>query len=82
MKRLGRPRKIESAKKWLLWALSDGPKCSTAILIVGEYEGFSKSTLDRAKKKLGIVSRCFRVNGHVKYYKWALPGSQQSSFAG
>lgn len=58
------------AIEWLKEALSDGPIESSSILKAGKDQGYSKSTLHRAKNRLGIKST--KV-GFAKGWGWYLP---------
>ena len=63
------PQELDAATKWLQEFLSDGKRQSTEIFEVAkESEGISKSTLDRAKKELGIKPK--QADG--KWW-WELP---------
>ena len=46
----------EVAKDYLLEALAGGPKAATALKSQGEARAISASTLDRARKELGIIT--------------------------
>lgn len=46
----------EVAKEYLLEALAGGPKAATALKTQGEARTISASTLDRARKELGIIT--------------------------
>lgn len=62
----------QEAARWLMVFLSDGPKDATEIFKEGKRLGFSDSTLNRAKKKAGILSdkRAFSGNNS---WAWRLP---------
>jgi hypothetical protein len=63
------PQELESAEKWLQDFLSTGKKLSTEVFEVAkEAEGFSKSTIDRAKKELGIKPK--QID---RQWWWVLP---------
>ena len=68
------PRPHEVAEEFLLTALKDGPVASTEIVSLAEAQGISKSTLDRAKQKLGVMSY-----QHEKHWYWKLPSSSPDS---
>jgi len=63
---------LAEAKEWLLDCLLDGPKPHKAILKAATNEGHSKTTLKRAKKALGVVSRKSSLNGG---WEWFYPGA-------
>lgn len=56
------------AKQFLLDALSDGPKAATLLKSQGEARAISASTLDRARKELGIITA-----KQGKIWNWSLP---------
>jgi hypothetical protein len=58
----------EVAKRFLLDALADGPKAATALKSQGEGRAISASTLDRARKELGIATV-----KKGKIWFWSLP---------
>lgn len=58
----------EMAKEYLLQALADGPKAATALKSQGESRAISVSTIDRARKELGIVTA-----KQGKVWFWSLP---------
>jgi hypothetical protein len=68
----GRPR--SEAREWLRSFLADGPKPATEVEREARQAGFSESTLDRAKKELGIKS-CRQGTIWV----WKLPDPCQPS---
>lgn len=60
------------ARDWLEIILADGPVKASKVLSMGEKEGFSKRTLDRAKAELGVESEKsgLGINGE---WRWGLP---------
>ena len=58
----------EVAKQFLLDALADGPKPATKLKSQGEARAISASTIDRARKDLGIISA-----KEGKIWFWSLP---------
>ena len=58
----------EVAKEYLLEALAGGPKSATALKSQGEARTISASTLDRARKELGIITA-----KQGKIWFWSLP---------
>ena len=58
----------EIAKDYLSEALADGPKAATALKSQGEARAISASTLDRARKELGIITA-----KKGKIWFWSLP---------
>ena len=58
----------EVAKEYLLEALASGPKAATALKSQGEARTISASTLDRARKELGIITA-----KQGKIWFWSLP---------
>ena len=71
----GRPSKQEPVKEWLESFLSEGPVKSDLILSEGKALGFSESTLNRVKKKMGIMAIPIRKPGasNPEYWEWRLP---------
>lgn len=58
----------EVAKEYLLEALADGPKAAAVLKSQGEARAISASTLDRARKELGIITA-----KQGKIWNWSLP---------
>lgn len=58
----------EVAKEYLLEALAGGPKAAAELKSQGEARAISASTLDRARKELGIISA-----KQGKIWTWSLP---------
>lgn len=58
----------EVAKQFLLEALADGPKAASALKSQGEARAISASTLDRARKELGVSTA-----KEGKIWFWSLP---------
>lgn len=58
----------EVAKDYLLDALANGPKAAAELKSQGEARAISASTLDRARKELGIVTA-----KQGKIWFWSLP---------
>lgn len=58
----------EVAKEYLLEALAVGPKAATALKSQGEARAISASTIDRARKELGIITA-----KQGKIWFWSLP---------
>lgn len=58
----------EIAKDYLLDALADGPKAASILKSQGEARAISASTLDRARKELGITTA-----KEGKIWFWSLP---------
>ena len=58
----------EVAKQFLLDALADGSKAATVLKSQGEARAISASTLDRARKELGIITA-----KKGKIWFWSLP---------
>jgi hypothetical protein len=58
----------EVAKQFLLHALADGPKAATALKSQAEARAISASTLDRARKELGVITA-----KKGKIWFWSLP---------
>jgi hypothetical protein len=57
LRKIGRPRKIEQAKTWLIRHLRRAPKFADAVIIAGRQEkGFGEGTLRAAKIELGYLS--------------------------
>ena len=70
----GRPRKQTEASEWLESFLSDGGLDSKLIIEEGEHLGYSKRTLERAKKSLGILG--IPIKNHtakIVRWEWRLP---------
>lgn len=58
----------EVAKEYLLEALAGGPKAAAVLKSQGEARAISASTLDRARKELGIITA-----KQGKIWNWSLP---------
>lgn len=71
----GRPRKLEDAKKWLYNILKRMDCPSKIVFKEGKIRGFSKTTLKRAKRELGVKSIFvgFFSNPAENYWYWFLP---------
>jgi hypothetical protein len=63
---------LAEAKEWLLDKLLDGPKPQREIFKAATIEGHSKTTLKRAKKSLGVVSR---KSGLKDGWEWFCPSA-------
>lgn len=66
----GRPKKQTEAENWLESFLSDGPVNSKLVEAEGKEQGYSKSTLERVKKTMGILSIPIRNKSNMKIIKW------------
>ena len=68
---------IGSALGFLMKELQGGPVRATVIQARAHAEGINKRTLDRAKKRVGVVSvRERRSNGTTGVWTWELPSSE------
>ena len=69
------------ARQWLTDFLTDGPKPAQEVFQKGEKEGFSESTLKRAKKDIGVkpVKRGYGKEGQ---WCWKLSKEDQHSSKG
>lgn len=77
------PGELERACAFLEDSLRDGPVSAVEMAAQAKDVGIAKSTLNRAKKKVGIRSRKVTDSGRVAQWNWSLPGSKQiSSFNG
>ncbi len=61
-------KEIDSAKEFLKHLLTDSPLYSTQVYELCEDHGYSKATVRRAKKSLGIISH--RAEGIAENGKW------------
>lgn len=70
----GRPKKQTDASEWLESFLSEGPVDSKLIFEEGDALGYSKRTLERVKKSMGIDGIPIRdtINGTVLRWEWRL----------
>ena len=67
-----RSSKLDEAMRWLHDLLKDGqPKVQAEIIGLASAEGISRSTLDRAKKELGVKSE--KMPGGSSPWAWVLP---------
>jgi hypothetical protein len=67
-----RTSKLDEAIRWLQDLLEDGqPKEQAEILRLALAEDISRSTLDRAKKELGVRSE--KMPGGSSPWTWVLP---------
>ncbi|MEN6560952.1 MAG: AAA family ATPase [Acidobacteriota bacterium] len=67
-----RASKLDEAMRWLHDLLEDGqPKAQAEIIDLASAEGISRSTIDRAKKKLGVKSE--KMPGGSSPWAWVLP---------
>lgn len=73
----GRPKKQTDASEWLESFLSEGPVDSKLIFEEGQYLNYSRSTLNRVKKSMGIMAIPIRheINGEVIRWEWRLQSS-------
>lgn len=73
----GRPKKQIDASEWLESFLSEGPIDSKSIYEEGEFLGYSRSTLNRVKKSIGIMTIPIRnnINTAVLHWEWRLKSS-------
>ncbi len=60
--------------EWLLAALADGPRPAAELQDKAKAAGYSKRTLKRAKKRLGVVVRRVTQGGH-SYWQWSESGA-------
>jgi len=68
-----RPSKLDEAMRWLKDLLKDGtPMECTEIIRLAALEGISRTTLDRAKKELGVLSDKLRGDA-TSPWAWVLP---------
>jgi len=70
---------------FLLEILTDGPMAQIDISNLAEAEGHSHSTLQKAKKKLGVESKQIHKDGKISAWEWSLPakpGSLSSDMEG
>ena len=74
---VGRPKKQTDASEWLESFLSEGPVDSKLIFEEGEALSYSKRTLERVKKSMGILAIPIRttVNDKVLRWEWRLQSS-------
>ena len=66
-------RTLKQAKEFLSDLLADGPVAATEGEEAAEKEGFSKITLKRARKALGVKSE---KGGFDEGWIWSLPGCE------
>lgn len=66
----GRPKKQSDASEWLESFLSEGPVDSKMIYEEGQFLGFSKRTLERVKKSMGIMAIPIRNDDDLKVIRW------------
>ncbi len=73
----GRPKKQTDASEWLESFLSEGPVDSKLIYEEGQELGYSRSTLNRVKKSMGIMAIPIRndINTAVLRWEWRLKSS-------
>jgi hypothetical protein len=65
----------EAAADWLREQLANGPRAAKAILEDGKADGFSRSTLYRAFKVVGAMSK---IGGFPACAHWSIPGCLSS----
>lgn len=53
--------------------LADGPKSAKEVHAQADEDGVSKSTLNLAKKKMGIKPTQFYKDGKIAGWQWSLP---------
>jgi putative DNA primase/helicase len=63
---------MNDACQWLQSTLADGRVRSAEVFTMGKQESFSERTLQRAKKKLGVLSEKEGI-GNVAIWYWRLP---------
>ncbi len=66
----GRPKKQIDAAEWLEEFLSEGPVNSKLIEDEGKILGYSKSTLERIKSKMGIMAIPIREKNSITIIRW------------
>jgi archaellum biogenesis ATPase FlaH len=71
-------RPIEMATDFLQRLLSDGPRKAVEAIKAAEAEGIASSTLNRAKKILGVASKQI-TRGDGRHWVWTLPDSQSNN---
>jgi len=65
--------KVAIAEVFLKEFLSDGPVPAHSVYSIGLENGFFKSTIRRAKKKIGIITKKEGCFGDQGYWTWELP---------
>ena len=70
----GRCARGSPADDWLRSALASGPRKAAELVAEGEAAGFPSRTLERAKKRLGVVSEQVRRGDRSEWY-WADPSA-------
>ena len=63
-----------TAVEWLKAALAEGPRRTAELLAEGKATGFASRTLERAKKRLGVVAEQVRCGDRNAWY-WADPAA-------
>ncbi len=66
---------VGNAKDWLLGVLASGPVAASAVYARAEEEEISNSTLDRAKRMLGVTSVRVGGVGSDGHWMWKLPNA-------
>jgi hypothetical protein len=64
---------MQDAMTFLLEVLADGPVAKSQISKLAEKKGHSQSTLNKAKKKLGVKSTQNYDEGKIVGWEWGLP---------
>jgi hypothetical protein len=67
------PLEREDAKSWLQKMLRGGPQRTTRVFKEGKENGYSESTLKRAKAELGVEANRRGGLGSKGYWEWSLP---------
>lgn len=66
----GRPKKQTDASEWLESFLSEGPVDAKMVYEEGQALGYSKRTLERVKKSMGIMVIPIRNDNDLKVIRW------------
>jgi hypothetical protein len=61
-----------TADEWLLAALADGPRPARQLQEEARAAGYCARTLERAKRRLGVVARRVRKDGRA-FWQWSEP---------
>jgi len=65
------PSAVDDCAEWLSEYMADGPKLASEAEEAAKANSFSVAAVRRAKKRLGIVSRC---DGFQGQWRWVFPG--------
>jgi hypothetical protein len=71
---------LEDATEFVRELLASGPRSAQEVFRAAHREGISPATLNRAKKRLGVVSKKTGNPGRAQAWAWELPGPRLGDY--